>query len=131
MPELDLHDYAVKIAVLEEKVQAAEREKILQAKEYERRLSDLNHAHEQAVKRNAEFVSSELHDAGMRELRTSVKTVEDKADAIAKAVEEKATAITNKTEERVAALSAKVNIGIGIILTLQVLVFVVLEAWKR
>ena len=35
----------------------------LQAREYERRLDDLNHAHKQAVETQATFVSREVYDA--------------------------------------------------------------------
>jgi len=71
------HDLTVRIAVLEEKVQAAEREKILQAKEYERRLLDLNHAHEKQVKDQSTYISDDKFNGFVGEVnawRGSVTT---------------------------------------------------------
>jgi len=53
------HDYAVRIAVLEEKVAAQRREIAQQALEYERRLTDLNHAHEKQVRDQQTYVSDD------------------------------------------------------------------------
>ena len=63
-----------RIAVLEERVRgqielreqdAKERER--QATEYARRLQELNHAHDQAVERNATFISREIFEAAFNQ----------------------------------------------------------------
>ena len=63
-----------RIAVLEERVRgqielreqdAKERER--QAAEYARRLQELNHAHDQAVERNATFISREIFEAAFNQ----------------------------------------------------------------
>src|ERR1700691_3540245 len=59
MVEPTPHDYAVRIAVLEEKVAAQRREIIDQAKEYERRLTELNHAHDKQVRDQQTYVSGD------------------------------------------------------------------------
>jgi hypothetical protein len=64
----------------------------LQAKEYERRLNQLNHAHEQNIERNAEFVSEEKFVGFVREFREYKETT-DKALQIAQGV----TSGVNKT----------------------------------
>jgi hypothetical protein len=103
------HEYSVRIAVLETKLANADGARILQAKEYERRLGDLNHAHQQAMERNATFVSRELYDSGMREVMGFQMRLNDRIDS----------------------LSTKVNIGVGIALAVQVLLFIIVEVWKR
>jgi hypothetical protein len=130
MGELSLQDYIVKLAVLEERLLRFEDAKKLQAAEYERRLQSLNHAHEQAIERNAEFVSSELHNATLRELRTSVDTVRNETLTAAAKVKEQAEADVKVQGVRLEALSAKVNIGIGIILTIQVIIFILVQLWR-
>ena len=45
----------------------------LQAKEYGRRLDELNHAHEQNVRRNAEFVGIEKFEGAIRELKAQIE----------------------------------------------------------
>ena len=64
----------------------------LQAAEYERRLNQLNHAHEQNIERNAEFVSEEKFNGFVREFREYKETT-DKALQIAQGV----TSGVNKT----------------------------------
>jgi hypothetical protein len=112
--------YGVRIAVLETQLAAAGDARDLQAREYERRLSDLNHAHQQASERNAEFVPRALHDSLERELRTLIKSVDDSMAAR-----------LGRISDRVDALSSKVYMGIGIAVTIQVLLFVIVEVWKR
>ena len=123
--------YAVRIAVLEEKVRSAAEAKTLQAAEYERRLTDLNHAHDQAMARNVDYVSRELHDAAVRELRTLAESIRiETLGATAKNNEEvKSNAKT--LGDRVDSLSTKVNVGVGVMLTLQVLLFIVIEVIKK
>jgi hypothetical protein len=120
MTEPTPHEYSVRIAILETKLEAADSARVIQAKEYERRLQDLNHAHTQAMERNATFVSRELYDAGIREALTAASAATTASIAESKAL-----------SARVDALSAKMNIGIGILLTIQVLVFVFIEVWKK
>lgn len=47
----------------------------LQAIEYERRLTELNHAHQRNEQRNAEFVSLAVFDAAVREQRITATDV--------------------------------------------------------
>jgi hypothetical protein len=54
------------IAVLQERLRGAELALQNQADEYERRLQELNHAHQQQMERNAEYVSREAWDAQNR-----------------------------------------------------------------
>jgi hypothetical protein len=61
-------DQQVKIAVLENEVRNLKSAIELQAKEYERRLSDLNHAHAQATVDKSKFVSGELFYAKLDEV---------------------------------------------------------------
>lgn len=62
------HD-ATRIAVLEEQVRSLRREIEVQAVEYKRRLTELNHAHEQAQARNAEFVRIGSYESDINALR--------------------------------------------------------------
>jgi len=57
------------IAVLQEKIASMQEAKVLQAKEYERRLEELNHAHAKAEQRNADYLPRELFERTMEELR--------------------------------------------------------------
>jgi hypothetical protein len=108
MSEPTAHDYAVRIAILETKLHAADEARTLQAKEYERRLQDLNHAHQKAVEERATVVSRELYDSGIREVHVSI----------------------NQNRELIDIVSAKVNIGIGILLAIQVVAFFMEKFWK-
>jgi len=51
---------AIKIAVLEEKIAGLQKAIELQGLEYERRLTELNHAHAQAAADKNKFVTSEM-----------------------------------------------------------------------
>lgn len=57
MPE---HSDATRIAVLEAIIDGLKDSIVLQAKEYERRLTELNHAHARATTDAARFVTAEL-----------------------------------------------------------------------
>ena len=57
----------VRIAVLEERVKNRDEALQLQAKEYERRLEVLNHAHAQAEEKNRNYVTREVYDGTVRE----------------------------------------------------------------
>lgn len=62
----------------------------LQAREYERRLGELNHAHAQAEQRNQNYVSKEIFDAVIREMHQkhdqAVHTIGQKNEALQKIV---------------------------------------------
>lgn len=70
------HELTVRIAVLEEKVAAAEREKLLQAREYERRLTDLNHAHEKQVKDQQTYISEDKFNGFIGEINAWRGTID-------------------------------------------------------
>jgi hypothetical protein len=114
------HDYAVRIAVLETLLKKADEARALQAREYERRLQDLNHAHQQAMERNATFVSRELYESGVRELR-----------ALAESVRTESRGDRETTAAQIGGLSAKIYTGIGIVLALNAMGFLILEFWRR
>ena len=57
----------VRLAVLEERVANRDDALALQAKEYERRLADLNHAHQLAEEKNRNYVTREVYDGTVRE----------------------------------------------------------------
>ena len=59
MTDIPGNNYLVRIAVLEEQVKAQRREIEQQAREYERRLTDLNHAHEKQVRDQQTYVSDD------------------------------------------------------------------------
>lgn len=63
-----LHDALLKIAVLETQLQGMRDSVKLQAYEYERRLTELNHAHAQATQDKQKFVNSDLFYSKMDEL---------------------------------------------------------------
>lgn len=60
-----------RLGVLTERVTGSERAMVLQAKEYERRLEELNHAHARQVAMQMTFVSKDSWD-GMMEWRDGV-----------------------------------------------------------
>lgn len=82
---------AVKIAILEEKIRAGAETLRLQAGEYERRLSDLNHEAERLRSMQETYVNQTLY-------QTQYKYLTEKIDSVMKIV----------------------YIGLGIILTLQI-----------
>jgi hypothetical protein len=57
----------VRVAVLEEHLRGMETALQLQHEEYQRRLDELNHAHEKQVQDQATYVERRLYDAGMTE----------------------------------------------------------------
>ena len=76
MEDRALHDLAVRLSVLEERARGNAKRLKLQAKEYERRLAELNHAHQQQVERDADFVrldKFDVHDKDMRVWQTEVR----------------------------------------------------------
>lgn len=115
------HEYAVRIAVLETKLTEADRARILQATEYERRLDVLNHAHQKALEERAAVVSNEKFESGIREVKMLIDSVrvESRRDR-------------DTTDIRINGLSAKIYTGVGIVIAVQVLVFWAIEAgWLR
>ena len=75
MPEMTLTEAQVRIAVLEEKVAAQRQEIASQAKEYERRLTDLNHAHEKQVKDQQTYVSDDKFLGWQGEINTRLGVI--------------------------------------------------------
>jgi len=73
----------------ERRVQLSENLK-LQAAETARRLYELNHAHDQAEKKNQDYVSKNMHEAAVREMNQKhdqfVQTITQKNDALQKLV---------------------------------------------
>ena len=63
----DSCEHLLKIAVLEAQLAGMKENILLQAKEYERRLTELNHAHARAADDRTKFVSNELFSAKMSE----------------------------------------------------------------
>lgn len=112
-------EYESRIVRLEEKLAAADKAKELQAREYERRLQDLNHAHRQAMERNATFVSREIYDGGIREAHAAINAVKTSFEAM-----------SNSLKKQIDELAARVNQGIGIVLAVQVIGLVILKVWK-
>lgn len=55
----------------------------LQSKEYERRLTELNHAHAQAVQKEKDYVQVDKFDDAMTRLDTAAKRLEERIDAAA------------------------------------------------
>ncbi len=60
-------DALIKIAVLETEVRGLKENIVLQAKEYQRRLSELNHAHDQATADKSAFLRKDTYDAKIAE----------------------------------------------------------------
>ena len=81
-----------KVAVLEERLRSMDKALALQAHEYDRRLGELNHAHEQAVQVQHTYVSEEVHERDVAAARKAAQAVAqsavDKADALALALKE-------------------------------------------
>ena len=48
----------------------------LQAKEYGRRLSELNHAHQQSREKERDFISTEVYSRDIRELTGKINALE-------------------------------------------------------
>lgn len=84
-------DEKIKVAILEEKIQASKDNLKLQATEYERRLSELNHEAERLRKMQETYVDKTLY-------ATQYKYLSEKIEAVARIV----------------------YIGLGVILALQV-----------
>ena len=61
------NDYHSRIAVFESEIRWLKENIALQAREYERRLSELNHAHAQATMDRTHFVNAELFYSKMDE----------------------------------------------------------------
>jgi hypothetical protein len=110
----------VRIAVLETRLKMADDARELQAKEYERRLDDLNHEHKRNIERNAAFVSRELHDALDQSLRTLIGSTEAKLDAK-----------LNAMDSRFNKVTSKVYTGVGILIALQFVAEAAVLLWKR
>jgi hypothetical protein len=55
-------DLILKVAVLEERIANAKETLDKQAKEYERRLDELNHAHERSIEDKLEFLEKSVYE---------------------------------------------------------------------
>lgn len=73
----DTAELRTQIAVLENVVKNLERAIERQALEYERRLGELNHAHAQAMERNAEFIRREVWETALRGINATMKSLSD------------------------------------------------------
>lgn len=67
----------VRLAILETLIAEMRRALDLQAREYERRLDDLNHAHQSAMEVQARYVTRELYEERHRELMRRMEKTED------------------------------------------------------
>lgn len=54
----------------------------LQAKEYERRLTDLNHAHDKAMEDRSLFVNKEVYEAAHKELESLITKLQEDMNAV-------------------------------------------------
>jgi ElaB/YqjD/DUF883 family membrane-anchored ribosome-binding protein len=59
----NIHELDKLIAILQERLRSSDEALKSQAREYERRLQELNHAHAQQIARNAEYVPRESFDS--------------------------------------------------------------------
>ena len=75
------HQGAVRLAVLETRLNGTIENITLQAREYERRLGELNHSHQQQVDRNATYVSRELWDSKLAEWEAWRRQIEQRNTA--------------------------------------------------
>lgn len=74
----DISDLLVRIAVLEERLKAMGEALRLQAKEYERRLLDLNHAHEKQVEDQRTYVSLDKYEGFEEKMNSWQSTMQIK-----------------------------------------------------
>lgn len=68
----------VRIAVLEEQMTSMRREILVQATEYQRRLLELNHAHDKQVADQQTYVSSDRYEGWQGEINAWKVTVSNK-----------------------------------------------------
>lgn len=66
----------LKLKLVNQKLKFYEKARKLQAKEYERRLAELNHAHVQAREKERDFISLTVYDRDIRELTGKINTLE-------------------------------------------------------
>ena len=74
-------DYVVRIAVLESQLHGLRDNIVLQAKEYERRLSELNHEYQRQTERNAQYVSREAWELRSREIERAMELRNKEVDS--------------------------------------------------
>ena len=65
-----------KVAVLEERLEQEKESKILQAKEYERRLDALNHANEKMTKLEETFMTKDAYELRHRILEIKIEALQ-------------------------------------------------------
>ena len=96
----------VQIAVLEERLRAMDKALTLQAIEYDRRLRELNHAHEQAVEVQHTYVTDEVHDRDLTSIRETVVALVAAADKKAEGLALALTEAKETADRRFAASEA-------------------------
>ncbi len=102
--DMSVDSTEVHIAVLQTEVTNLKQSIKLQAAEYERRLGELNHAHQIATERNAEFVSREAFEQRDKELDNRIRELNHKIDLrnseVDARLESRAKEIDNRLEAR-------------------------------
>jgi hypothetical protein len=78
-----IQEYSVRVAVLEEQLVSLRREIATQAVEYQRRLAELNHAHEKQVADQATYVSDDKFRGWQAVVESYMSETRDKLATIA------------------------------------------------
>jgi len=107
----------------DERREATAQELKKQALEYERRLSDLNHAHATAEKKNADYITRDLHNA-------DIQSLTQKQDQIVATSAQKHDQAVATLTINIAAVQKLVYVGLGIVLALNLAVFVIISLLK-
>ncbi len=95
-----------RLAVIEERLRSMDSALRLQALEYDRRLGELNHAHEKSVEDRTTFVDVEIHDRDMTAMRDAVTALVDAADKKAEGLALALTEAKSTSDERFARVEA-------------------------
>lgn len=69
-------DLEIRVALVEQQLRFEKEIREEQAKEYARRLDELNHAHAEAVRVQNTYVSEEVYDRDHRETRERIEKIE-------------------------------------------------------
>jgi hypothetical protein len=104
-----MDDDSVSLREFEQRLAAIDKATELQAKEYERRLSELNHAHAKAEERDELFLKKEVFEITLAEWRIWRDSVNSMA---------------SEAKGRAVMLSSVISIGVGLI------VFILSHIWK-
>lgn len=84
-PSRRLRKLETRVAVLIERLRGAAAELKLQAVEYERRLGDLNHAHDKQVADQATYVSGDKYEGFQTEVRSALASLQGRASGLTSA----------------------------------------------